>query len=407
MDHRLNRDGRVNGGAGAACAAAVAAVVASGCLASQPRSTQPTSRTDPDVAWVCSQHDLLTDLRGRMTFEDVQRTLCHIGELAGRPLDVAALAAGARAEVQRRCDARMTAADAGVGRPPVTIRQLYEVLRGIAGVQLQAPGCSEAAMIAGMVRVLGDEYGFRRVGESPAAADDDGDEGDDDGMDQAPSPSLINRSIVYVKFAQSLAGGRQIVEAALAATRADHAVTGLILDLRGADGASVAEMDSFLDLFVDDGVVMEMRSRRTGEISRVFATRRPVAEAAPLILLVDDKTHSGAEAFAGGLRARGRALLMGRRTAGHAIVHTTFELPSRSLLNIPVSDLLEPGGGAISGHGVTPDIEVGAARGPDLAGDADEVVRLAAQVLLAARSPVRADLLGAAQRILALRGAPR
>ena len=401
MELRLNREGRVNGGAGAACAAAVAAVVVSGCLAAEPPPTHPTSVKDPDVTWVCSQHDLLTDLRGRITFEDVQRTLCHIGELAGRPLDYAALAAAARAEVQGRCDARMTAADAGVSRPPSTIRQLYDVLRGIAGVQLQAPGCSEAAMIAGMVRALGDEYGFRPVGESRAAADDDG------AGDQAPSPSLINNSIVYVKFARSLSGGQQIVEAALAATRADHAVTGLILDLRGVDGASVAEMDSFLDFFVDDGVMIEMRSRRTGEISQDLATRRPAAEAAPLIVLVDEKTHSGAEAFAGGLRARGRALLMGRRTSGKASVHATFELPSRSQLVIPVSDLLEPGAGIISGRGVTPDIEVGPAREPEVVGGADEVVRLAAQVLFAARSPVHADLLGAAQRLVALRGAPK
>jgi hypothetical protein len=382
-------------GCGAASCAAVAvaaAAVLSGCQAFQPRTTLPS---DPDLVWVCHQHDLLTDFRGRITFEDVQRTLCYVGGHTAVRWDFAALASAARAEVQRRCDAGMTAADSEVSRPPSTIRQLYDVLQGIARIQLQAPGCSETAMITGMVRVLGDEYVFQPVGESPS-----------DGADEAPAPSLINKSIVYVKFA-TLAGGQEIVEAALGATRADHAITGLILDLRGADGAPVDELLRFVDLFVDDGVVLEMRKRRTGEIERILATRRPAAEAAPLIVLVDGKTHSGAEAFAGALRASRRALLIGQRTSGRAITQTTIELPSGSLLVIPAGDLLEPGVGVISGRGVKPDIAFGPAGGPHEGGETDEVIRLAAQVVLAARSPIHADLLSAAQRILAARAAPR
>ena len=370
-----------------------------GCQAFQPprtRSPRSSAPKDADLAWVCRQHDLLTDLHGRITFEDVQRALCYVGELTAVRLDFAALAGAARAEVQRQCDAGMTAADPGVSRPPSTIRQLHDVLQGIARIQLQAPGCSEAAMIAGMVRVLGHEYRFRSVDDVPTRD-----------AREAPAPSLINKSIVYVKFGKDLHGGQGIVEQALRATRGDHAVTGLILDLRGTDGTLFDEITRFLDLFLDDGVVMEMRDRRDGQIDRTFATRHPVAEAAPLIVLVDDKTQSGAEAFAGSLRARGRALLIGGRTSGRALVQTAIELPSGSLLVIPVYDLMEPGVGVITGRGVKPDIEVGPAGGRREGGEGDEVIRLAAQVLFAARSPAHADLLGAARRILMSRAAPR
>ena len=388
-------------GGAASCAALAAAIIVLGCQAFQPPRTRspPTSAPkDADLDWVCRQHDLLTDLHGRITFEDVQRTLCYVGELTAVRLDFAALAGAARAEVQRRCDAGMTAVDPGVSRPPSTIRQLHDVLQGIARIQLQAPGCSEAAMIAGMVHLLGHEYRFRSVDDLPARK-----------AREAPAPSLINKSIVYVKFGKDLHGGQGIVEQALRATRGDHdhAVTGLILDLRGTEGTLVDEITRFLDLFLYDGVLMEKRDRRDGQIDRTFATRHPVAEAAPLIVLVDDKTQSGAEAFAGALRARGRALLMGGRTSGEALVQTAIELPSGSLLVIPVYDLMEPGVGVITGRGVTPDIEVDPAGRPTAGGEGDEVIRLAAQVLFAARSPAHGDLLAAAHRILASRAAPR
>jgi hypothetical protein len=370
--------------------AVLVSVVVAGCASLQPRPTE----NDADVAWVCAQHDLLTDFRGRITFEDVRRTLCYVGKYGGG-VDFANLEGAARAAA-RPCEQVATSSDVLVSPRPLTMSELYDHLSRAAATASWSPGCGEAAMIAGMVRVLGEGYAFHSVDEPPRV-----------NVVEPPTASLINKTIVYARFPRFLTGGQASVEKALASARSDHAVTGLLLDLRGTDGEPVEALARFVDLFVDDGVVLEWGERRTGEIVQRRATRRPPAETLPLLVLVDEKTQSGAEAFAGVLRARGRALLMGRRTLGRALVQTELDLPSGSQLVIPVGDLIEPGAGVITGRGVTPDIDVGAAHPVPEVGDKDDVIRFATQVLSTTRSPARGDLLNAAQRLLAAQAAPK
>jgi len=333
---------------------------------------------------VCARHDLVSDLRGRITFEDVQRTLCDVGRYSDR-MDFRALEAAALAEAGR-CGGAPAAATG-----PSSLRGLFEALERVAAGQPE--GCVASAMIAGMVRALGRDYGFTPVPlPRPAPPPDE-------------PPATLNKTIVYVKLSRFLAGGERLVESALRAARRDQAMTGLIVDVRGADGAPVEELARFIDFFIDDGTALEWKVRLTGEMSRISATRQPPAETLPLVVLVDEKTQSGAEAFAGVLRARGRALLIGRRTMGLAMVQTVLALPSGSLLTVPVGDLIEPGVGLISGRGVAPDVTLEPALAGDAreAADADDVIRFGVQVLSATRSGQRADLIDAAHRMLAWR----
>ena len=345
---------------------------------------------DRDLTWVCARHDLVTDLRGQMTFEDVQRTLCYLGRYGGH-LDFGALEGAAIAAAQR-CDAGRASPSLSPIRSARTIRDLYEILKVAAEGAGEASECTNRAMLQGMVASLGDEYRFRPIGDPPSTA-----------LDGAPEPSLLNQTIVYVKFPGLLNGGRQIVEQALRTARDGHAVRGLMLDLRGSDGAPMEELAQFLDLFFDDGVVLAWQHRKPSQLEQRNATRLPPAETAPLIVIVDDKTHSGAEAFAAVLRARGRALLVGRRTSGNALVQTVVDLPSGSHLLMPVGDLLEPGVGVISGRGVTPDVDLGPVLAAPNPGGEDQAILFGAQVFLATRSNDRAELLQAARQILSAR----
>jgi C-terminal processing protease CtpA/Prc len=253
------------------------------------------------------------------------------------------------------------------------------------------PGCAETAMIEGLVRALGGEYAFHAV-DAPERVE----------VVEPPATSLLDKAIVYVRFPHWLVGGRATVEGALRAARAGHAVAGLMLDLRGADGAPADELARFVDLFVDDGPALQWLGRPMNEMEEIGATRRPPAETLPLIVLVDEKTQSGAEAFAGMLRARGRALLIGRRTSGQASMRTVLDLPSGSRLALPTGDLVEPGVGVISGRGVSPDVELASPPVPAAPGggaDADQAIVIGVRVLRATRSAQHADLLEAARRL--------
>jgi len=341
---------------------------------------------DPDLAWVCAQHDLTTDFRGHITFEDVQRGLCLLGHYA-RQLDVRALADAALAQ-SGPCDESAPAAREGGASPPRTIRDLYSLLKVEAARPGRKQECVNAAFLTGMVGSLGRDYAFRPIGEITWP----------NHTDEAPTPSLLNHALVYVRVPGNLVRGQTVIEEALRAARQRQAVRGLVLDLRGSDGASVQDLARLLDLFFDDGVVMAWRTRLDGHVEEETATRLPVAETIPMAVIVDEKTTSGAEAVAGVLRARGRAVLIGRRTEGHALVQTALVLPSGSQLLLPIGDLLEPGVGVITGRGVKPDFELTSGGAGTEAAVADPVLLFATRLLLGARSNTRADLLESGSR---------
>lgn len=104
----------------------------------------------------------------------------------------------------------------------------------------------------------------------------------------------------------------------------------LILDLRGNPGGIVDEAQELLELFLPrDRLIFSTRGRRR-ETDRDFRTRRdgPFADV-PLVVLVDERSASAAEAVAGALQDHDRALVMGRRSFGKALMQRAFLVPPR------------------------------------------------------------------------------
>jgi hypothetical protein len=363
---------------------AVAAVLATlSCASVTPR---PAGR-EPDLEWVCRQTDVITDFRGRITFEDVQRTLCYLAEWSLPDY---------RPHLQRLQDAALKEAvrchpgAVDDGPAPTTLTQLYSTLKAAAHSRDDAAtGCVESAMIEGMVATLGENYTF-----SPA-----GQELPDDGRTRSPSMSVLNRSVVYARFGKCLEG-RKLLYDAIASARAEHTITGLVLDVRGTDGAPVDDLVRFLDMFIDEGIVVEWHGRKPGHRYFESATRIPPAETLPMVVLTDARTGSGAEAFAAGLRAHGRALLVGGRTMGKAPIRSVVDLPSGSRLAYPVGDLVEPGKGFITGRGVEPDVNVRSPTPSDGSVDPDPLVAFVLTVFAQTPAASREAMLDTANRIL-------
>jgi C-terminal processing protease CtpA/Prc len=83
-----------------------------------------------------------------------------------------------------------------------------------------------------------------------------------------------------------------------------------------------------------------------------------VAVRGPLVVLVSARTFSCGEVFAAALQDRGRALLVGARTAG-AVVAARDDLDCGQgyRLCLPFADLVSEAGRPLEGCGVTPDVE--------------------------------------------------
>jgi len=130
-----------------------------------------------------------------------------------------------------------------------------------------------------------------------------------------------------------------------------------ILDLRNNGGGLLDTAVDITSQFLRDGVVV--REDRQNEGERVYEVRSGGKLLDhPLVVLVNGGTASASEIVAGALQDYNRATLIGERTFGKGSVQLIYELSDKSRLHVTVAKWFTPNGNAISGIGLTPDIEV-------------------------------------------------
>jgi carboxyl-terminal processing protease len=156
----------------------------------------------------------------------------------------------------------------------------------------------------------------------------------------------------------------------LSAAIAGHASSDFILDLRGNSGGLLQGSVSIADLFLSGGLVLSVHENPPGTINRYNARPGDIAQGRRIVVLVDRDTASGAEVIAAALRDRGRAVLVGTRTAGAGTVSTVVPLGGDDLLTVVTGRMFPPSERSFDKVGLAPDVVVPAA------GDAAARVRL-------------------------------
>ena len=161
---------------------------------------------------------------------------------------------------------------------------------------------------------------------------------------------------------------------------------GLVLDLRDNPGGVLESAVSVADSFLEAGMIVRAEGRTPDARFEMDATPGDLLHGAPVVVLVDGGSASGAEIVAGALRDHGRATLMGERTYGKGSVQTVMPLRDGEALKLTTSRYFTPSGRSIQERGLEPDVHIvaqaGAAshvRGHDAA--ADPEVRSALQYL--------------------------
>jgi len=103
---------------------------------------------------------------------------------------------------------------------------------------------------------------------------------------------------------------------------------GLVLDLRGNPGGEIQAAVDVASLFLPKGAIVCRTEGRRDDADRDYpasadATLPPVR----LVVLIDRYTASAAEILAGALQDHDRAVLLGRRSFGKALVQRLFSVP--------------------------------------------------------------------------------
>jgi carboxyl-terminal processing protease len=190
----------------------------------------------------------------------------------------------------------------------------------------------------------------------------------------------------YLRVAHFNDATPQDLRLALSELQAEGALRGLVLDLRGNPGGVLESAVSVADDFLDSGVIVRAEGRAAGARFALEATEGDLLRSAPLVVLVDRGSASGAEIVAGALRDHGRATLMGERTFGKGSVQTVIPLRDGQALKLTTSRYYTPSGDSLHERGLDPDVRLGDALGsgvvaPGAPAGADPAVQAAAQYL--------------------------
>lgn len=140
-------------------------------------------------------------------------------------------------------------------------------------------------------------------------------------------------------------------------------VDGIVIDLRGNGGGSLAEATALTGLFIDTGPVVQVKDA----FGKIEVERDPEPGATytgPLAVLVDRDSASASEIFAGAIQDYGRGLVIGEPTFGKGTVQTLVDLnryvPGDSSdlgrLRLTMAEFFRVSGGSTQLKGVEPDI---------------------------------------------------
>jgi carboxyl-terminal processing protease len=129
-----------------------------------------------------------------------------------------------------------------------------------------------------------------------------------------------------------------------------------VLDLRGNGGGYESAAAQVASLFIPSGPVVTNEARG-GKRTVTMADGRALPPA-PLVVLVDGNSASGAELVAAAIQDRHLGQLVGTRTFGKGLVQTMFPLPDGSAIKLTTARYFTAGGRYIDRIGVLPNVVV-------------------------------------------------
>ncbi len=149
----------------------------------------------------------------------------------------------------------------------------------------------------------------------------------------------------------------------------DKNIDGLIIDLRGNGGGSLAEALELTGLFIESGPIVQTRDS-TGKIEINRDPDPDIAYGGPLAVLVDRNSASASEIFAGAIQDYRRGIITGEPTFGKGTVQNVIDLnrfvrssdDEHGRLKTTIAQFFRISGGSNQHKGIIPDIVFPTAR---------------------------------------------
>lgn len=171
---------------------------------------------------------------------------------------------------------------------------------------------------------------------------------------------LVEKNVGYIKLSQF---HRRSADEFLSSyekleTENGAKLGGLVVDVRNNPGGLLEQALALCDMFMDDGLILNVRGRFPHSSREYFARKGTEISAPSVAVIVNGGSASASEVLAGALRENGRAKLVGTRTFGKGSVQSIMELGGGAGVKITTARFFTPGGDAIGDRGIEPDVVV-------------------------------------------------
>lgn len=139
---------------------------------------------------------------------------------------------------------------------------------------------------------------------------------------------------------------------------------GVILDLRNNPGGLLQSAIEVTNTFLNaphlkyDGLIVYTKGRAANTLFSAKANSNDKLANAPMVVLVNGGSASGAEIVAGALQDYRRAVILGTQTFGKGSVQTVLPLSDNSALKLTTALYYTPAGRSIQAQGIIPDVVI-------------------------------------------------
>lgn len=136
----------------------------------------------------------------------------------------------------------------------------------------------------------------------------------------------------------------------------EQGMKGMIIDLRNNPGGLLDSVCDTLRQILPEGMIVYTEDRYGKRDEHTCKGKTPIE--IPLTVLINERSASASEIFAGAVKDHGVATLVGTTTFGKGIVQKTYALGDGSAVKMTVSKYYTPNGVNIHGEGIKPNEEV-------------------------------------------------
>lgn len=164
-----------------------------------------------------------------------------------------------------------------------------------------------------------------------------------------------SRRVGFIRLSEFSATAPKQMRQAIQALNTQH-VNGFVLDLRGNPGGLLLSSVEIAKMWLENGAIVREVERVRG--NTVFKANQTALTKKPLVVLVDGESASASEILAGALKDNNRAVVVGSKTFGKALVQQLRPLSDGSGMTVTVGHYFTPDGTDINHKGIMPHVKI-------------------------------------------------